>query len=637
MTTALTTRAQSLIGLVLLTAVLGIASPHFLGADNLVNVLEQSSINAILGVGLTFVIISGGIDLSVGSVMALSGVVVADLLVGGVPVPVAAAAGVALGAGCGVLNGLITTVGRIPSFISTLGMMLVARSAAKIYTSSSPISGLPAPFRALSGTVLGIPVPVLVVVLLVAAAHQVLTRTRLGRYTYAIGGNEQAAWLSGVPTARFKIYLFALSGALAGVAAILMTSRLNAASPLAGEMYELYAIAAAVIGGVSLMGGEGRVVGTLIGALIMGTLRNGLNQLNVPGAWEGVVVGTVLVAAVIIDRARHHAPAGADRARVQRRRRIAMVALAALLLAGAGVYRWRSEAAAAGATATIAFVPKSIDSSFWVEMQHAAEKEAARHGARVITLAPDRETDVEAQFRIVENLIEQGVDAILLAPAGSKEMLSAIVKANRAGVPVLVVDSDIDRAAAARVGATTATFIGSDNYRGGQLAGEYLARALPAGGKVAIIEGTAGHESTDQRQRGFRDALAAARGLEVVAAQTANGERARAYAVMQNILQAHPDLAVVFGANDEMALGAAEALDAAGKLSSVRVIGFDASAEALESIRAGRMLGSVAQYPTEMGRIGVASAMVLIGGGRIEPLIHTEVKLIDKAAAEALP
>ena len=637
MTTALTTRAQSLIGLVLLTAVLGVASPHFLTADNLVNVLEQSSINAILGVGLTFVIISGGIDLSVGSVLALSGVVVADLLVGGWPAPLACGAGIALGAACGALNGLVTTIGRIPSFISTLGMMLVARSAAKIFTGSSPISGLPSPFRVLSGSLLGVPVPVLVVVVLVAAAHQVLTRTRLGRYTYAIGGNEQAAWLSGVPTARFKVYLFALSGALAGVAAILMTSRLNAASPLAGEMYELYAIAAAVIGGVSLMGGEGHVVGTLIGALIMGTLRNGLNQLNVPGAWEGVVVGGVLVTAVVIDRARHRAPAGADRARVRLRRRVALAALAALLLGGAGLHRWRAESAAAEVTATIAFVPKSVDSPFWVTMQHAAEAEAARHGARVVTLAPDRETDVEAQFRIVENLIEQRVDAILLAPAGSKEMLSAIQKANRAGVPVLIVDSDIDRAAAARVGVTTATFIGSDNYRGGQLAGEYLARVLPSGGEVAIIEGIAGHESTGQRQRGFRDALAAAPGFEVVAAQPADAERARAYAVTQNILQGHPDLVAVFGANDEMALGAAEAIDAAGKSKQVRVIGFDATDEALAAIRAGRMLGSVAQYPSEMGRIGVASAMELVRGGRIEPLLHTEVKLIDRAAAEALP
>ena len=186
-------------------------------------------------------------------------------------------------------------------------MMLVARSAAAVYSGSTPISGLPESFRLLSGKVAGVPVFILAVAVLYVVAHFVLSRTKLGRYAYAIGGNEQAAWLSGVRTAHYKVALYALSGGCAGIAAVLLTARLNAASPLAGEMYELYAIAAAVIGGTSLMGGEGRIVGTLIGALIMAVLRNGLNLLNVPSSWEGVVVGAVLVSAVIVDRARHRA------------------------------------------------------------------------------------------------------------------------------------------------------------------------------------------------------------------------------------------------------------------------------------------------------------------------------------------
>jgi len=274
-------RLQTLFVLIGLVILFGIASPHFLSADNLLNVMQQSAINAILGIGLTFVIISAGIDLSVGSILALCGLVVADLLVAGHSSLVAVGAGLLVGLGCGAVNGLITTLGRIPPFITTLGMMLIARSAAKIYSGSRPISGLPDSFRALSGNLAGVPVMVLVVAVFYVLAHLVLTRTKLGRYTYAIGGNEQAAWLSGVPVGRYKIAIYALSGLMAGVAAVLMTSRLNAASPLSGEMYELYAIAAAVIGGTSLMGGEGRVLGTLIGALIMGTLRNGLNALNV--------------------------------------------------------------------------------------------------------------------------------------------------------------------------------------------------------------------------------------------------------------------------------------------------------------------------------------------------------------------
>lgn len=625
-------KAQSLFVLVLLAVLLGVASPHFSSGDNLLNVLQQSSINALLGVGLTFVIISGGIDLSVGSIMALCGLVVADLLVAGHGMHVAITVGLSLGALCGTITGLVTTLARIPPFIATLGMMLVARSAAKIYSGSKPISGLPDGFRSLSGDLFGIPVLAIIVVVLYIIAHLVLTRTKLGRYAYAIGGNEQAAWLSGVPTGLYKILIYALSGLLAAVAAVMMTSRLNAASPLAGEMYELYAIAAAVIGGVSLMGGEGRVIGTLIGALIMGTLRNGLNLLNVPSAWEGVVVGTVLVAAVVIDRARHRGTAGPSLEGWRRYRKPAMVAATFAVLAVAAIgLRITRTAATDVAKLTIAFVPKSLGDPFWLHMRGAAEKEGAKHGAQVITLAPERETDVEAQYQVIENLIEQQVDAILLAPVGAKEIVPAIKKANDAGIPVLILDSDIDHEMAKQIGAKTATYIGSDNFLGGNIAGHYLAQLLGGDGKIAVIEGTPGHESTDQRQKGFLAALDEYRGMQVITSQTANSERERGYTVAQNMLQAHPEIQAFFAANDVMALGALEAVSAAGKLDQIRVLGFDASADALENIKNGRLLGSVAQYPTEMGRLGVLHAVRLVIEGKPPPpVIHTKVEMIDR-------
>jgi ribose transport system permease protein len=232
-------RARPALFLVLLAAVLGLASPRFATADNLLAVFQQSSLNALLALGMTFVILSGGIDLSVGSLLALCGVVVADLVVHGVPIPVALVAGVALGAGCGAINGLVVVAARIPPFIATLGMMLVARSAAKIYTGTVPISGLPDGFRALSGTVLGVPTLGVLVVAFYLAARFVLDRTRLGRYAYALGGNEQAAWLSGVPTGAYRVALYAISGAMAGVTGVLLASRNNAGMPLAGDMYEL--------------------------------------------------------------------------------------------------------------------------------------------------------------------------------------------------------------------------------------------------------------------------------------------------------------------------------------------------------------------------------------------------------------
>ena len=627
----LSARLQTLFVLIGLVILFGIASPHFLSTDNLLNVMQQSAINAILGIGLTFVIISAGIDLSVGSILALCGLVVADLLVAGHSSLVAVGAGLLVGLGCGALNGLITTLGRIPPFITTLGMMLIARSAAKIYSGSKPISGLPESFRALSGNLAGVPVMVLVVAAFYVLAHLVLTRTKLGRYTYAIGGNEQAAWLSGVPVGRYKVAIYALSGLMAGVAAVLMTSRLNAASPLSGEMYELYAIAAAVIGGVSLMGGEGRVLGTLIGALIMGTLRNGLNALNVPSALEGMVVGGVLIAAVVLDRARHRNPAGGDQVGWRRWRKLFFTGAATFVLVVAAIgFRANSTQPSKEGTLTVAFVPKALNSPFWAEMQEAAEKEAAAQGIHLISLAAERETDVERQYQIIENLIQQKVDAILLSPSGSKELVPAIRKANDANIPVLLLDTRIDEVAAASVGAVVLTYIGSDNFEGGAVAGRYLAATLGGSGEVAIIEGISGHETADQRRLGFLEGVAEHHGIRVVASQTANWERALAYNVAENLLQAHPEIDAIFAANDEMALGALEAIAAARRLEDVDVIGFDVIPDALTNIRSGRLLGSVAQFPGEMGRLGVLHAVELLQNGTLPPQeILTRVELID--------
>jgi ribose transport system permease protein len=633
----LPTRLQTLFVLIGLVVLFGIASPHFLCTDNLLNIMQQSAINAILGIGLTFVIISAGIDLSVGSILALCGLVVADLLVGGHSNFVAIGAGLLVGLGCGTFNGLVTTLGRIPPFITTLGMMLIARSAAKIYSGSKPISGLPESFRTLSGSIAGVPVLVLVVAVLYVLAHLVLTRTKLGRYSYAIGGNEQAAWLSGVPVGRYKVAIYGLSGLMAGVAAVLMTSRLNAASPLSGEMYELYAIGAAVIGGVSLMGGEGRVLGTLIGALIMGTLRNGLNALNVPSALEGMVVGGVLVVAVVLDRARHRDATRRPPRGWRRYRKLMLAGLGAVVLVAAAIgLRASATAPAKEKEFAIAFVPKALNSPFWADMQQAAESEAVAQGVHLISLAADRETDVERQYQIIENLIQQRVDAILLSPSGSTELVPAIRKANMAEIPVLLLDTRIDQAAAESVGATVLTYIGSDNFEGGLVAGRYLAARLAGEGEVAIIEGISGHETADQRRLGFQQGIAAHPRISLVASQTANWERARAYTVAENLMQAHPDLAAIFAANDEMALGALEAVAAARRLDHVLVIGFDAIPDALANIRSGRLLGSVAQFPGEMGRLGVRHAVALLRQGTTPPAeVLTRVEMIDRDNIDA--
>jgi len=285
-----------------LCLILWAATPHFLTVSNLLNVLEQTSINATVAAGMTFVIISGGIDLSVGSVLALAGIVLALALETGVPVPAAIALSLAIGAACGGVNGLLVTFGRLPPFIATLGMMSVARGVALMLAEGRPISGFGEGFRALATErILMVPAPVLITGLLYLGAHFVLARTIFGRAAYAIGGNEEAARLSGVQVRIHKPAIYAVAGGMSAAAAVILTARLNSAQPTAGIMYELDAIAATVIGGTSLMGGEGTLLGALIGALIMGVLRNGLNLLNVSSFIQQVVIGVVIIGAVLVD------------------------------------------------------------------------------------------------------------------------------------------------------------------------------------------------------------------------------------------------------------------------------------------------------------------------------------------------
>jgi len=288
----------TLIGLAVLCAILWILTPYFLTVSNLLNVAEQTSINAIVAVGMTFVILSGGIDLSVGSIVALSGVVLGASLKSDQPMLVGVIVASLVGLACGLGNGALVSWGGLPPFIVTLGTMSIARGAALLFTEGRPVSGFDAGFRALATGRAGfIPAPVIVMLLVYLAAHFVLSRTTFGRYVYAIGGNEEATRLSGVAIRFHKTMIYGVSGLMSAVAAIILTARLNSAQPIAGMMYELDAIAATVIGGTSLLGGEG----TLVGALIMGVLRNGLNLLGVSSFLQQIVIGGVIVVAVLLD------------------------------------------------------------------------------------------------------------------------------------------------------------------------------------------------------------------------------------------------------------------------------------------------------------------------------------------------
>ena len=294
--------------LVLMCLILAALRPRFLEPANLSTVITRMGVIAILAMGETFVIIAGGIDLSVGSVVALAGVVAAlSMTAQGVPVLPAALMGVAAGTLCGLLNGLLVTWGRLPSFIVTLGTMRICRGLAKMPSSATDISGLPDSFLELhTGRLLGglVPTPVLIMLVIAVLAHVLMRQTRAGRYFYAMGSNIEAARLSGVNIRAYTTLVFVAGGTLAGVAGVLLAARLGVGQPTAGEGFELDAIAAAVIGGASLMGGVGTMPGTLIGALMMAVLRNGCNLLNFSTEWQDVTIGLVIILAVLWDKLR---------------------------------------------------------------------------------------------------------------------------------------------------------------------------------------------------------------------------------------------------------------------------------------------------------------------------------------------
>lgn len=288
--------------LVYLMLIIGLSllSDRFLTPSNQINILRQATINGIVAVGMTLVILTAGIDLSVGSVLALSAVIGADLLKRGIPVPAAVLAALGVGALAGLVNGIIITRGKIPPFIATLGMLTVARGLTLMYTGGQPFTGFPAAFREIgAGTVGPIPMPIIIAGLVFLVASIMLRRTRYGEYIYLLGDNPVAARLAGINTDFMIVIVYVISGLCAALAGLILIARLDSAQPVIGQGYEFNAIAAVVVGGTSFSGGEGTLFGTLLGTLLIETLGNGLNLLNVSPLWEQVVKGVVIALALL--------------------------------------------------------------------------------------------------------------------------------------------------------------------------------------------------------------------------------------------------------------------------------------------------------------------------------------------------
>ena len=305
-----------------------------------------------------------------------------------------------------------------------------------------------------------------------------------------------------------------------------------------------------------------------------------------------------------------------------RRAFLALLAAATLLLPAA------CNRGAGSGKPRIAMVLKTLNNPFFIDMQRGAEDAARRLNVDLTVQEAERETDVEKQMQIIENLVETGVNALAIAPSGSKEVVAAVAKANAANIPVVIVDDKVDAQAAKDAGVHWEAYVGSDNVEGGRIAGRYLTQLTNGNANVALLEGIPGHQTGDARLKGFKEAIQSSPGIRIVASQTANWERDQGFNVFQNMLQAHPDIDAVFACNDMMALGAVEAIRAAGKTGKIHVIGFDAIDDARKAIAAGTMDGSVAQFPSEMGRIAIENAVKLIHHEPVQAETATKLEMI---------
>ncbi|MER5714623.1 substrate-binding domain-containing protein [Streptomyces sp. NPDC002132] len=614
----------ALTALIVLVIAMSALSGDFLTTDNLLNVGVQAAVTAILAFGVTFVIVSAGIDLSVGSVAALSATVVAwSATQQGVPVAIAVALAVVTGVVCGLVNGFLIAYGKLPPFIATLAMLSVARGLSLVISEGSPIA-FPDSVSHLGDTLGGwLPVPVLVMIAMGLVAAFVLGRTYIGRSMYAIGGNEEAARLSGLRVKKQKLAIYALSGVFAAAAGVVLASRLSSAQPQAADGYELDAIAAVVIGGASLAGGTGKASGTLIGALILAVLRNGLNLLSVSAFWQQVVIGVVIALAVLLDTVRRKAgatpvTAGAGGGKGRQAATYGLAAVVTVAVVGATSFLHGGSPATANPRVGLAL--STLNNPFFVQIQSGAKAEAKKLG--VDLTVTDAQNDASQQANQLQNFTSSGVDSIIVNPVDSDAAGPSVRSADKADIPVIAVDRGVNKA-------TTDALVASDNVAGGELAAKTVAQKLGGNGKIVILQGQAGTSAARERAEGFAKGLKAFPGIQVLAQQPADFDRTKGLDVMSNLLQAHPDVQGVVAANDEMALGAIKALGAKAG-TSVQVVGFDGTPDGLKAVEEGTLYASVAQQPSQLGRIAVDNALKALRGEKVEQTVKVPVKVVTK-------
>ena len=615
------------------------ATPLFLQPSNMLNVLLTAAVVALIAAGQTYVIILAEIDLSVGAVLGFSAITTASVI-SQYGVVAGLAAGLAVGALAGLINGVLVTKAKMPSFIATLATMSIFAGLTLQFSQGNPIKVTDLAFLALGqGNLLGVPTPIWIMLVLGVLFGYILARTRFGRELYATGDNSDAARLAGISTDRVKITAFMISGLLAATAGFILTARLGTAQPTAGTGLELAAIAAVIIGGTSLAGGRGALLGTLVGAVLLAMIDNGLNLLNVSPFLQSVVKGAVILLAVFVDRNSgvlmrvfRTGRGGADPAAVStagtpspRLPKIALVTVVGLLVVGAGVttaVRSTNDGDAGTRQQSATLVISTLNNPFFVSVADGAKDQAAKLGVN-LDVQNANNNDTSSLNQATTALVKKpGV--LLLDPTSSEAGGSITVQANQAGVPVVAFDRMPDQG-------KLAAFIGYDAVQAGKNGAKALCAAVGGTGKVAELQGLLGTSVARDRSEGFRTGMKECPGVEVTAVQSADFDRGKALDVTTNILQANPGITGIYGANDEMALGAVAAVKSRGLLSAIKIVGNDGIGDALAAVKSGEMYATNAESPFELGQEVAKIGHAVASGETVEESRVLQGQLITGA------
>lgn len=591
-------RELTILGSVILCVIVfGLLCPEFIGLDPAKAILLNSSVDALMLIGMTIVIICGGFDLSVGATLAAGGLTAAVLMKSGVPVPVAVAAALLMGLAIGLVNGLVITKLKVNPFITTLGTMSIIRGIVLVTTKSNPPTNFPQTFQAIAwGKIVGIPIPIILMVVTIVLADILLRNLKFLRRTYFVGSNEDAAALTGINVNNVKIFAFMLTGLLAALAGVVIAARGNSIDPNEGLGAELRVIAAVVVGGASLSGGRGTILGSFLGLLLMQVIGTGLIFMRVAPESQMIAVGLVLILAAMADQA---GPTFGKNLislltqtrskKVERAINVAL-ALALVLVLVFGVGR-RTDSVVTGKAASghkQKYVEISLATglSYWIDGKQGLKDKAAELGVDQDFTGPT-DASPNKQIDAINTAVAQGVSGIILVPASATALTPAINKAVEAGVPIVCVDTDAP-------GSKRFSFIGTGNYNAGLTGGERMGKVLNGKGKVAILT-LPGQDNLNERVRGYRDALKKYPGIEVVAEGDTKSQPSVAQTVCRNLLQAYPDLSAFGCVEAAGGPAAAVAVKEAGKVGKVKIVSMDRDEPTLQSIEEGVIDSTVAQ------------------------------------------